>query len=146
MNFKHLKIATLSGVCALTAFGAAPVAADEVWETRYGLIEWVDTIGDLAVLQMSRPDHPDSIRRLYIEGLGADVGGGRSGYTGYWIDDSGEKQCDVAISRGELAPSNRWGRLEIYFLENSFPSDFLAFSGNCFDAPSEQFSAFTPAN
>ena len=128
MNFKAA--AMTAGLAMTAAMTAAPVLADETWNTEDGLIVWDDNFGETAVLMMAT-DAGVTVR-VYVPGLARDVAGGRGTYEGYWIATDGSERCEAQLTGPDGAKSNYWGTFTISFVRDAFPSDWAGTSGACF--------------
>ncbi|WP_417587503.1 hypothetical protein [Pararhodobacter oceanensis] len=134
--------ATLAGLSLglIAGFGAGPLIADEVWDSTFGPVAWEATMGEVAVLRLDVPESGEVVR-MYVEGLGADVMGGRGAYRGVWISDQGDRACAVQVIGPDGAKSAYWGQFSISFVAPEFPSDWAGVFGNCLDRPETPVAA-----
>lgn len=126
---------------------AAPVSADETWNSPSGLIIWERDIGNTSVFTFTTPVGTGVVTtRIFINGLPATMNGGRGVYTGYWVDDSGRRLCEADLVDLSGARASAWGRFHIAFANRQFPSDWRGVWGQCFDEPTYQLDAVSTAN
>jgi hypothetical protein len=130
----------LSTALALVALAGAPALADEAWMSNLGPVIYEAEVGEYVVFL----NYDGAIaHRSFIRGLAGNYDH-RGNFTGYWTepDDatSSTPVCDVAIVDENGMATHHWGRLEINFLSPSFPSEWDARTGNCFDAPSRSWN------
>ncbi|MBI1340016.1 hypothetical protein GC169_07390 [bacterium] len=131
--------AALSVVTAL-----ASASADEVWNSRIGLIEWETEAGDTAIFKAVAPNAADKIMRFYLPGLVSDTMGGRSTYTGYWISTDDQQTCEAELIAPDGTRSRTWGRMQLTFVNEGFPSDWTALTGDCFGELRDVLTGVTP--
>lgn len=124
-------LATVLG--AALSIVSAPVFADEVWQTAYGMIAWEADSGDTAILRLDDLENGRTVR-LYVPGLAADVMGGRGAYTGVWIADQGADTCVTQMTGPDGYKSDQWGTFTITFVGTEFPSDWAGVFGACLDS------------
>lgn len=130
---------------AAAAALATPVHADETWTSAVGLIEWEREAGDAAVFKFDTPGHT-GVTRLFVPGLVADTMGGRDTYSGYWTDDSGRATCAAELTDPLGTRTRSWGRFEITFVKEAFPSDWTGRLGDCFETPTRRLNGLTTAD
>lgn len=115
--------------------------ADEVWSTAIGEVVYeVDLDNGMAVL--SYPTDSDDRGRAYVSGLAGQYTG-RTAYDGIWIEaGSAAGLCDVAMAAPDTGETSRnWGRVRVVFVDEDFPSTFVAMRGDCFEEPTEMLVA-----
>lgn len=83
-------------------------------------------------------DYDDWRGKAFISDL-AGVYEGRTSYTGYWMEPGsadGESGCPVEIRDPQTdGTSDVWGRVTLVFVEEDFPSSWVALRGDCFEEP-----------
>lgn len=136
--------ATLAATALLLTAGAA--SADETWDTDFGLMIWESDMDATAVLLLT--DDTGGTTRFFVDGLAADMNGGRGHYTGVWIaagkaEDSGVS-CGVAMVDPLGESSMTWGRFQITFVSPEFPSDWAGTWGACTDQPLTPIAGVAP--
>ncbi|MFZ9736673.1 MAG: hypothetical protein ACO3EZ_01525 [Prochlorotrichaceae cyanobacterium] len=121
----------LFSLVALTVLPSSQNAkADEVWDTGEYQVIYQDDRGKTAVWT-----YGDGIGTVFIEGL-AGVIENRGSYDGYWVQDSSSLRCDTYREGSNGSPSYYWGRFEINFIDQEFPSRWQAKLGRCEGEPS----------
>lgn len=133
------KLAASAALCAGMINGSA--IADEVWSTEIGeVIYEVDLENGMAVL--SYPTDGEARGRAYLSGLAGQYTG-RTAYDGIWIEGPSETGlCEVSMAAPDSGlPSNNWGRVRVVFVDEDFPSTFVAMRGDCFEEPTEMLVA-----
>ncbi|MEM9738578.1 MAG: hypothetical protein AAF829_01825 [Pseudomonadota bacterium] len=127
---------------ALAAFVIAgtPAFADEVWSSEIGdIIYESDLYNGQAVLSYPLPDDgEEGVRGLaFVDDLALNYDN-RSVHGGIWIEpETGDQGCATAVLDPTTnQPSTNWGRIELIFLTNAFPSGFVVKRGSCFEEPS----------
>jgi hypothetical protein len=100
-----------------------------------GIIAWEKDAGEAAVFKLDLPDGKGLIR-LYIEGLKADSTA-RKAYSGYWISTNEENMCAAELTGPDGTKSKTWGRVDLTFVNQTFPSDWTAKTGDCLEDPDE---------
>lgn len=138
MRYRVLGFAAAVTVIATMA---ASAQADETWTSAVGIIEWETEVGGTAVFRFATPGTKNATTRIFVEGLVADVGGGRGSYSGYWTDDSNRKVCDAELIDPLGTRTRRWGRFEITFVRDEFPSNWNGRYGDCFNNPTKTLNA-----
>lgn len=125
-------------IASIAALGIGLGAvADEVWSTVIGDVIYEKDLGDVAVLSYPL-DEGDLRGHVFISGLGGNYDD-RGHFTGYWSEpmmDDGQL-CDMAIVDGNGDTTYTWGRVTMTFLDNGFPSSWVAVRGDCFKEPTE---------
>lgn len=129
-------VLTLSAA-ALFALPVAPVLADEAWMTQFGPMQWEETLGSMAVLNLFGPevDSPAQFR-VFLPRLGDDTNGVRDAYVGFWTSTGGDSPCHVDLLDPMGTKTRHWGQFSLIFVGEVFPYDWAGFYGDCFDAPS----------
>ena len=124
----------IAGTAALAICAGA--LADEVWSTSGGDVVYEKDIGDIAVLSYPM-DEGDLRGHAFIFGLGGNYDD-RGHFTGYWSEEMTDEDglCPIAILDGNGLTTNNWGRVTITFLDEGFPSSWVAVRGHCFEEPS----------
>ena len=124
---------TIAAVAAVAICVGA--TADEVWSTVIGDVIYEKDMGEVAVLSYPM-DYPDTRGHVFIMGLGGNFDS-RGHFTGYWSEPQMEEAlCGVAIVDGNGLETTNWGRVSITFLDEGFPSSWVALRGECFEEPS----------
>lgn len=124
-----------AALCALLTL-PVPAAAEEIWLTDFGLIQWEASRDTVAVLNLIGPNagNPATLR-LFVEGLAEDVFEGRGIYWGYWTAEAGEFTCTAAMTDPMGTTTPHWGRLRMVFLADAYPSGWVALMGECWNEP-----------
>ena len=122
------------------SLSAAPLLADEAWDSNFGPVIWEADFGDTAVLMLEDTES-GRIVRLYVDGLAADVMGGRGAYQGIWIASAGDEACTVQVVGPDGFKSNQWGQFVITFVGEDFPSDWAGVYGTCLETPTNAVTA-----
>lgn len=107
-----------------------PAAADEQWQTQFGLVQWETDVGDVAVFHLAEPD--DLGLRLFVPGLPFDIDGGRGVYFGFWTAEDGEFACPAQLVDPQGRVTAYWGQFTLNFVGDGFPSDWAGLMGECF--------------
>ena len=138
MRVAGLVLAAVWGVTVISA----PAAADEVWDSTYGVVVYEEDVGDVAVWSYDGgPDHPGGA--IFIDGL-AGVFVGRGEYGGFWMaDGEDDVACDQPATNVYGHQSVYWGYFDIQFLDPGFPSRWVADWSFC-DGPPEGTWEGTP--
>lgn len=132
-----LKATLFAGAIALMT---SPVLADEAWQTQMGPAAWESDFGETAVIRIDDAVNARVVR-LYMQGLAADVSGGRGVYRGVWIADRGDFDCATQMVGPDGQKSWHWGLFTVTFVNDQFPSDWAGVMGDCVDAPTYPISA-----
>lgn len=119
-----------AGIVSVMAMAAAPVLADEMWDTSMGRMIWETDIGETAVLLLNGPE--GQVLRAFVPGLARDVAGGRGLYRGYWTASGGEEPCEAQLIDPMGSKTYYWGTFTMTFVADAFPSDWAGVSGSCF--------------
>jgi len=124
---------------AATALVAAPAMADEVWSSDIGEIIYEDDLyNGQAVLSYPLPgDGENDVRGLaFVDDLALNYDD-RGVHSGIWIEPGNSQPgCATAVLDPTTnQPSNHWGRIEVIFLTQAFPSGFVVKRGDCFEEP-----------
>ena len=123
----------LVAVCVVAAI-PSPAAADEVWDSTYGVVVYQEDIGNVAVWSYE-PDTDHVGGSIFIEGL-AGVYEGRGRYSGYWMaDGEDEVACNQPATDPYGHQSVYWGYFDIQFIDSSFPSRWVAEWSFCDGSP-----------
>ncbi|MFN4099843.1 MAG: hypothetical protein ACK4GT_08705 [Pararhodobacter sp.] len=126
----------LPAVVLAALAATTPALADEAWDTIYGPLQWETDIGDIAVLNLFGEDVPSpAFMRFFVNGLAADVSGGRGLYHGYWTATGGDIGCSAQLIDDLGTKTPYWGRFSIQFVNSDFPSSWTGLMGDCFDDP-----------
>ena len=113
-----------------------PAAADEIWLTDFGLMQWEASRDSVAVLNLIGPEAATpATLRLFVEGLAEDAFGARGVYGGYWTAEAGEFTCSAELTDPMGTTTPHWGRLRIVFLADAYPSGWVALMGECWAEP-----------
>lgn len=129
-----------AALASVTVF-TAPALADEIWTSNQGGVEYLADHGAYAVF---RQNHPQSgVRHLYVRGLPSRLNDRRGVFYGYWIDtdNNGQATCDAWLTGADSTNGYQWGALQIQFDAPTFPTGFTAYTGSCFDALNDSFTA-----
>ncbi|MEM1150794.1 MAG: hypothetical protein AAGI03_09575 [Pseudomonadota bacterium] len=135
-----IAIATATTVLALLA---SPAQADEVWSSEIGMIVYEDDLyNGQAVLSYTLPEESDvngkEVRgHAFVDDLALNYDD-RSVHGGIWIEPEtgGEPACATSvIDPRNNQPVSNWGRIEVIFLTDAFPSGFVVKRGFCFEDP-----------
>ncbi|MEO0466823.1 MAG: hypothetical protein AAF216_09790 [Pseudomonadota bacterium] len=133
-----------SAIAAVAMLAAAPAIADEVWSAGEGFeIVYESEVGDYAVLSYPGEYEDDPRELAFIEDLAGNYDD-RGRHDGYWVAEAvpqGEGGCDVSIIDHTGVETNVWGRVELIFLETSYPTGFVAQRGWCFEEPRDEIVA-----
>lgn len=121
------------GLAALLAIGANSAGADEVWNSNVGRIVYADEIGPTAVFAYGPQEDPGVV---YLLGL-AKVYQNRDVYDGYWAKNKSKVECKSERPGIYGKMTKYWGRFQIKFLDNNFPSRWEAIWSYC-DGPAEK--------
>lgn len=127
----------LAALSALPVLTVGTASADEVWTTVIGEVIYESEAGAYAIL--SFPTEKEGYRGLaFVDGLAGNYDS-RFDFTGYWTESGNENtpECDVAITDETGVTTKKWGRLNMYFVDEAFPSQWVAVRGNCHDTPSD---------
>lgn len=125
------------------AFTAAPAFADEVWSSEIGMIVYEeDLYNGQAVLSYPLvgevgPEGEDVRGYTFVDDLALNYSD-RSVHGGIWIEPEtgGEPTCaTMVIDPRNNQPASNWGRIEVIFLTEAFPSGFVVRRGSCFEEP-----------
>jgi hypothetical protein len=121
---------------ALLSMPLTPALADEAWMTQFGPMQWEETRGSMAILNMfgAGVDNPAQFR-VFLPRLADDVNGGRGAYLGFWTSDRGDSPCAVELVDPMGTKTRHWGQFTLNFVGDAFPSDWAGLYGDCFDAP-----------
>lgn len=136
-----MKLAWLfSGAVALAG---AHAAADEVWSRHNedGNYIYEDDIDGMGVI--TYPIGDTGLRgSMFVEGLAGNHDA-RERFTGYWTEPAreGTPACSVSVTDAHGLTTDYWGRIEVLFVDRSFPSEFILLYGYCFEEPSAQVVA-----
>ncbi len=120
--------AILTGSLAMVA---APAAADEVWTTESGPVEYLSDVGTMAVLGV-----PQEGVSIFVEGL-AGNSSNRGTFLGYWVDyeiTGDDVTCGQAATDEYGNESLSWGFVQMTFLDPSYPGRWTMSITRC-DAP-----------
>jgi hypothetical protein len=110
---------------------ATPALADEVWISPQGEVIYEEDIGTTAVFSVPIAGIPT---RLYIENLGGNFDNRIGVFFGYWVAEA-DGDCTASLLTPEGRGSNMWGRVELVFDTQNFPSGWTARLGDCFHPP-----------
>ncbi len=114
----------------------APALADEAWMTPFGPLQWEESRGSMAILNLFGDDVPDPGNfRVFLPGLADDTDGARGSYTGFWTSTTGEAPCATDLIDPMGTKTRFWGQFTLIFVGDAFPSDWAGLFGDCFDAP-----------
>jgi len=136
MHLRTVFGVALGAALATTAL-ATSALSDEAWLTQFGPLQWEDSRGSMAILNLfgdaaARPN----TYRIFLPLLADDVDGPRGTYTGYWTAAAGEVPCTLDMIDPMGTKTRHWGQFTLTFVGDSFPSDWAGLYGDCFDAPS----------
>lgn len=131
MKMSALKASALGLALSALAFVGAS-QADEVWTSpQVGEVVWQSDAGDTSVFTY---EAGASTTYVYIEGLPGNIEN-RNTHVGYWMREdvqSGDSQCQAAITGPDGRTSRTWGRIEMRFQRRAFPTAWTMRMGTCF--------------
>jgi len=106
---------------------AGTAVADEAWTTEWGVVEYYDEIGSIAVFSVD-----DGL--LFIDGLAGNFTN-RGAYSGYWVtSDTSDGTCAQPAYDEYGGEYWVWGYVSISFIDPAFPSRWQASLTAC-DGP-----------
>lgn len=127
-------------VAASAALTALPALADETWTTEQGKLVWVETWGDLAVLEITDPDGTGV--QIIVDNLGRNHDD-RGVSTGLWYanGDIGEEECAFPLINPMTREATHvWGRVRLTFTHPRWDlADFRGLVGACEETPETGF-------
>ncbi len=128
------------GASALAMASASGAAfADEAWNSTFGTVEWETQVGETVVFSYSAPSGSGAARVFIEDAHASMLANERGSYSGYWIEYDQQEVCEASLTDPLGGQSRNWGRFEITFVREGFPSDWTAQWGYCFADPDENW-------
>lgn len=110
------------------ALVAAPLAADEAWDSDMGLIVYEAEENGAAIFSFVNVDaYPAT---LVIPGLAGNYNN-RGVHDAYWVG-TGAGECPAFLAAPGYEATANWGRALISFDRPAFPTSFTLTLGDCF--------------
>lgn len=126
------------GACALAMISTGGAAfADEAWNSTFGRVEWETQVGETVVFSYTAPSGAGTARVFIEDALTTMMASERSSYSGYWIEYDQQEVCEASLTDPLGGQSQNWGRFEITFVRDGFPSDWTAHWGYCLAEPDQ---------
>lgn len=119
---------------------AAPVAADETWNSDMGRIVYETEENGAAIFSFMNVDAYPAI--VVIPGLAGNYSN-RSVHNAYWVGQ-GAGYCPAFLAAPGGEPSSNWGQAVISFDGPAFPTSFTLTLGDCFGPLTYAIRAETP--
>jgi hypothetical protein len=139
MRLPLLACASLLVSACATAQEPKPVT----WQSDLGRVTYASESGGAGVLEYPVA-FGDNIGRLYVTGMAGERGG-PGPLEGYWSEpdvshddeDDDTLICPFTIEDDHGRKTRNWGRIQMMFMGDDFPNDFMLLRGRCFEAPHE---------
>lgn len=125
---------------SLMLMGVGQVMADERWDSNVGQVVYAEETGPTAVFAYGPKEDPGVI---YVLGL-AKVYQNRGVYDGYWAKNKSKVECSTERPGIYGKMTRYWGRMQIRFIDKSFPSRWEASWSYCDGAKDPLVITATP--